>query len=151
MQPVTIESKDYSNTLWLPQIVLLVLSLVLLWLAFTLEVWFLALLPVFMMMLYNNKQTLTEQSTFKFNMYTNGNLTLNSEATDSQNNDSKVVVQSIWYLPQVLLLKLNVKTSEKPVYLTVFRSVVGPADFSLLLVGLTQLNLALNNRRRSHV
>lgn len=84
-------------------------------------------------------------------MYTNGNLTLNSEATDSQNNDSKVVVQSIWYLPQVLLLKLNVKTSEKPVYLTVFRSVVGPADFSLLLVGLTQLNLALNNRRRSHV
>ena len=151
MQPVTIESKDYSNTLWLPQIVLLVLSLVLLWLAFTLEVWFLALLPVFMMMLYNNKQTLTEQSTFKFNMHTNGNLTLNSEATDSQNNDSKVVVQSIWYLPQVLLLKLNVKTSEKPVYLTVFRSVVGPADFSLLLVGLTQLNLALNNRRHSHV
>ncbi len=151
MQPVTIKNKDYSNTLWLPQTVMMVCSLMLLWIALTVEMWFLIPLPVFIMVLNRNKLTLDKQSALQFSMHSNGILTLNKKGTSAHDDDLSVAVQSIWYLPQILMLKLNVKTNQKPVYLTVFRSVIGPAKFSLLLVGLTQLDHSLNERRISRV
>ena len=147
MQPVTITSKHFTNTLWLSQAVLLLLLIVLLWAMVNIHIWLSVFIPLVLLFLYVNRQTMIEQSNLKFTMRTNGRLAVtrqNIEGSMNRDVDSDdemiVEVKSFWYLPQILTLKLNIKSIRKPVYLTLFRSVVKPSFFSHLLVGLTQLN-----------
>ena len=150
MKLVTIKNSQYTNTLWLTQFGLSLLTLIAVFLAAVNVVWFLLSAPVLLLVLYTNHLTLSQQSQLRFAMRSNGQLVVNNKITLTLSADSNaysgsddqmaVEVKSFWYLPGILMLKLSIKYLTKPVYITVFRSILGRDDFSHLLVGLTQFN-----------
>ena len=153
MQPVTIKNNQYSNTLWLTQACLCLLILAILVLGVTFNQWLITLLPLVLLALLINHRTITQQSNLQFAMRSNGQLMLVEQAVGqlsienhhySINQDEMTVaIKAFWYLPTVLILKITIQQTKQPVYLTLFRSVVGVEDFSQLLVGLTQMNTTL--------
>ena len=152
MQPVTIKNNLYSHTLWLSQAGLALLAVVILWMGISNYPWLLLLLVLVVMAWIKNHKTITQQSKLQFAMRANGQLVVmnhhdvnsTTETTGNLSIDDKmdVEIKAFWHLPHILMLKLSVKNLNKPVYITLFRSVIGASDFSHLLVGLTQLNNA---------
>ena len=155
MQPVTIKNNQYSNTLWLTQAYLCLLVLMIVWVAVIISIWLILLLPIIALALLSNHKTIKQQRKLQFSMRSNGQLVLVEHAAGDSIADNKLVVnhdegmiveiKAFWHLPQVLLLKLSAAPSNKPIYLALFRPVLGASDFSQLLVGLTQMNASLQN------
>ncbi|VAW46422.1 hypothetical protein MNBD_GAMMA02-160 [hydrothermal vent metagenome] len=150
MQPVSIKNNQYSNTLWLTQACLCLLILVILGLGVTINQWLLILLPLVLLALLFNHRTIAQQSNLQFAMRSTGQLVLLEQAVGQlsienyqsviNQDEMTVSIKVFWYLPPVLSLKIKLQQAQQPVYLTLFRSVVGAEDFSQLLVGLTQMN-----------
>ena len=150
MQLVTIKNSHYSNTLWLIQFGLILLAVVAVILAVVNDMRLLLSMPVLLLVLYTNQRTLSQQSQLSFAMRSHGQLVLinhmsghlmaEMNADPDSDQEMTVEVKSFWHLPGVLMLQLANQQLSKPVYITLFRSVMGPSKFSHLLVGLTQLN-----------
>ena len=162
MQPVTIKNNQFLNSLWISQVCLLLLMVIVILVGVLEIIWFLIVLPVFILAYFSNHQTIYNQSNIQLTMRTNGQLIATDQSQKPQLNSKKQASESLgvfekddeisadilafWYLPHILMLKLEAKQVNKPIYITVFRAVVGAQKFSNLLVGLTQLNTSLQNK-----
>jgi Na+-transporting methylmalonyl-CoA/oxaloacetate decarboxylase beta subunit len=152
VQPVTIKNNQYFNTLWITQVLLAVLASMLVWIAVASNLWLLMLLPITCLLMWVNHRSIKHQSKYQYSMRSNGQLII-SEQSPALNNsilpnedDMVVEIKAFWQLPHLLFLQLTTKLSSQPIYICLFRPVVGATNFSQILVGITQINPKLKSQ-----
>ncbi len=144
MQPVTIKNNQFTHTLWLSQVILTLLVLLVFSLAFQVNEWVLALLPLLLFAIWKNQQVIKRQNSLQFKLNVTGQMTLHtcSPITDIWADDIKL--SGFWQLPHALVIKLTNNENNQNIHMTVFRSVIGKTPFSNLLAGLNQACLKQN-------
>ncbi len=136
MQPVTIDSNQFFSTLWLIQIVLLTISGILILISLKFNLWLLILLIGPLALLFINQSKISQQRFYRFKMNGSGELSLVKDIQLTQQSLGRLKVETYWQMPQLLFLKM--KHNKQTIYAAVFRSVLGPRNFSHLLVGIMQ-------------
>lgn len=137
MQPVTINNKQFTLTLWLIQWLLLLLTVMIIPVALIYDLKLLVIIPISITIIFINHKQIKRQHNYQFKMNSNGQLNLIFDLETDKQKSARLSIESCWQLPQILLLKM--KHNKQTIYATIFRSVLGPQKYAHLLVGLTQV------------
>ena len=141
MQPVTIKNNQFINTLWMSQTILCLLMLLIIGLAVQVDYRILAVLPLLLVAIWTNHKAIKLQKDFQFQFKTPGKMMLYSRSPFTEKWSDDIKLTGFWQIPQALVIKFTHTNNNQNIHLTVFRSVIGKAQFSDLLVGLGQASL----------